>query len=74
MGRGDLIGNGERHLVPRLDATPGMAAVERRRETPGPGKLAKKFGQARPRPGAAVERRPATVAGRGAKRGGGRQA
>jgi uncharacterized radical SAM protein YgiQ len=74
MGRSDLIGPTERHLVPRQDATPGLAAVERRRETPGPDKLAKKFGQAKPRPGAAVERRPATVAGRGGRRGAGRQA
>ena len=69
MGRSDLIGPTERHLVPRADASPGLASMQRRRETPGPDKLAKKFGQARPRPGAAVERRPAAPAGRsGARR------
>lgn len=61
MGRSDLIGSGERHLVPRHSATPAMIAAERgkeRRETPGPDKLARKFEQAKPRPGAAVERTP----------------
>ena len=64
MGRADLIGSGEKHLVPRHSATPGLAAVERRRETPGPNKLAQKFGQNKPRPGGAVERKPVTVAAR----------
>jgi uncharacterized radical SAM protein YgiQ len=58
MGRADLIGNGERHLVPRHAPTPGLMAVERHRETPGPNQLAKKFGQNKPRPGAAVVRTP----------------
>ncbi|MGI4847124.1 MAG: YgiQ family radical SAM protein [Janthinobacterium lividum] len=60
MGRGDLIGSSERHLVPR-HAAPSVAlqAMERRRETPGPDKLARKFGQNKPRAGGAVERAPA---------------
>jgi uncharacterized radical SAM protein YgiQ len=59
MGRADLIGSGERHLVPRHAApTPGLLALERRRETPSPEKLAKKFGQNKPRAGAAVIRTP----------------
>ncbi|MDB5763169.1 MAG: Fe-S oxidoreductase, partial [Herminiimonas sp.] len=62
MGRSDLIGSGERHLVPRHSApTPALAAVERRKETPGPDRLAQKFGQNKPRPGGAVERRPAAA-------------
>jgi uncharacterized radical SAM protein YgiQ len=68
MGRSDLIGSGERHLVPRHSApTAGLMAVERRRETPGPNQLAKKFGQNKPRPGGAVERKP--VAGRPVRKG-----
>jgi len=35
-----------------------LAAIERRKETPSPDKLAKKFGQNKPRPGAAVVRTP----------------
>ena len=59
MGRADLIGSGERHLVPRHGApTAGLMAIERNRETPGPDKLAKKFGQNKPRAGAAVIRTP----------------
>nr|WP_051155317.1 YgiQ family radical SAM protein [Noviherbaspirillum massiliense] len=61
MGRSDLIGNGPGHLVPRYSPPPGLAASERRRETPSPEQLAKKFGQNRPRPGAAVERKPYPV-------------
>ncbi len=59
MGRSDLIGSGEHHLVPR-HAAPSRAviAAEHRRETPGPNQLAKKFGQNKPRPGAAVQRTP----------------
>ena len=39
MGRGDLIGNGDQHLIPSWTSTEagGMAAGERRRETAGPG-------------------------------------
>jgi len=58
MGRGDLIGSGEHHLVPRHDPSPGAAAANLRRETPGPNQLAKKFGQNKPRQGAAVVRTP----------------
>ena len=59
MGRGDLIGNGPQHLVPR-HAAPGQGAgsLERRVETPGVAQLAKKFGQNKPRPGAAIVRTP----------------
>jgi len=59
MGRSDLIGSGEHHLVPR-HAAPSRAivAAEHRRETPGPNQLAKKFGQNKPRPGGAVVRTP----------------
>ncbi|MGZ3241032.1 MAG: DUF3362 domain-containing protein, partial [Burkholderiaceae bacterium] len=63
MGRSDLIGSSERHLVPRSSAqTAGLVAVERSRETPSPNKLAKKFGQNKPRPGGAVERRTSNAA------------
>jgi uncharacterized radical SAM protein YgiQ len=64
MGRGDLIGSSERHLVPRHTPSATLAAVERRKETPGPDKLAKKFGQNKPRPGAAVVRTPARASAR----------
>jgi hypothetical protein len=40
-----------------------LQAIERKRETPGPDKLARKFGQNRPRPGAAVQRQPARAGG-----------
>jgi len=59
MGRSDLIGNSERHLVPRYNPSPALTAIERRKETPGPNQLARKFGQNKPRPGAAVVRTPA---------------
>jgi uncharacterized radical SAM protein YgiQ len=58
MGRSDLIGSSERHLVPRHTPSTTLAAIERRKETPSPDKLAKKFGQNKPRPGAAVVRTP----------------
>jgi hypothetical protein len=68
MGRGDLIGNSERHLVPRHSPTsPALATIKRRTETPGPDKLAKKFGQNKPRPGGAVERNPAIARQTGKK-------
>ncbi len=59
MGRSDLIGSGVQHLVPR-HAAPGQGAgsLERRAETPGVAQLARKFGQNKPRPGAAVVRTP----------------
>jgi uncharacterized radical SAM protein YgiQ len=56
MGRGDLIGSGEHHLVPRHNPSQAALNAERGRETPGPDRLAKKFGQNKPRPGAAVVR------------------
>jgi uncharacterized radical SAM protein YgiQ len=62
MGRADLIGSGEHHLVPRLSPNAGLVAMERNRETPGPDKLAKKFGHKTLRPGAAVVRTPAAGA------------
>jgi uncharacterized radical SAM protein YgiQ len=63
MGRADLIGSGEKHLVPRHSApTAGLMAIERRRETPSPEKLAKKFGQNKPRAGGAVSRTPSAQA------------
>ena len=68
MGRGDLIGNSDRHLVPRHSApSAALTAIERRKETPSPNQLAKKFGQNKPRPGGAVERRPA-IAGQPRKK------
>jgi len=60
MGRGDLIGSSERHLVPRHSPAASLTAVAKRKETPGPDKLAKKFGQNKPRPGAAVIRTPSS--------------
>jgi uncharacterized radical SAM protein YgiQ len=68
MGRPDLIGNSDRHLVPRYNPPAAVAAMERRRETPGPDKLAKKFGQNKPRPGAAVVRTPVTAKARPARK------
>jgi uncharacterized radical SAM protein YgiQ len=43
MGRGDLIGNGDKHLVPSWQASEdgGLAAGERKRQTSGPGTLDK---------------------------------
>ena len=64
MGRGDLIGNSEHHLVPRYNLPPSVAAIKRRGETPGPDKLARKFGQNKPRPGAAVARTPFVAGGK----------
>ena len=66
MGRSDLIGNSDRHLVPRYNPSPALSAIERRKETPGPDQLARKFGQNKPRPGAAVVRTP--VNGRPARK------
>jgi uncharacterized radical SAM protein YgiQ len=66
MGRADLIGNSEWHLVPRHSGPAVAAALAARRgETPSPNQLAKKFGQNKPRPGAAVERRPTRTVGAG---------
>jgi uncharacterized radical SAM protein YgiQ len=67
MGRADLIGSGDHCLVPRNSGPAAVSAVARLKdETPSPNKLAKKFGQNKPRPGGAVERRPA--AGRPARK------
>jgi uncharacterized radical SAM protein YgiQ len=76
MGRADLIGSGEKCLIPRH--SPGAAATataELRKETPSPDKLAKRFGQNKPRPGGAVERKainrtPARKGAGNAQRGG----
>lgn len=76
MGRSDLIGSGEKCLVPRHNGPAAAQAVaELHRETPSPNKLAKKFGQNKPRPGGAVERKtmtgkPARKAATGLSRGG----
>jgi uncharacterized radical SAM protein YgiQ len=58
MGRSDLIGSSERHLVPRHNPSAGLVAAERRKETPTANQIAKKYGQNKPRPGAAIERTP----------------
>jgi hypothetical protein len=58
MGRSDLIGSAPHHLVPRHDPSPAALASERRRETPTPDQLAKKYGQNKPRPGGAIVRTP----------------
>jgi uncharacterized radical SAM protein YgiQ len=63
MGRSDLIGGGPQHLVPRQSGGAEFAVMEQRRETPGPDRLARKFGQNKPRDGAAVQRQPAPKAG-----------
>jgi uncharacterized radical SAM protein YgiQ len=66
MGRSDLIGSSDKCLVPRQSGpAAAMALAELKRETPSPNKLAKRFGQNKPRPGGAVERKP--VAGRTAR-------
>ncbi len=57
MGRSDLIGNGPQHLVPRSDAPAVMGKRARRDETPSVNKVAKKFGQNKPRAGAAIARK-----------------
>ncbi len=51
MGRSDLIGSGPQHLVPRTD----VVLDKRRDEPPTLNRLAKKFGQNKPRPGGAVK-------------------
>ena len=57
MGRHDLIGNGPQHLVPRSDAGAMAARRPRRDETPPLAQVAKKFGHAHVRPGAAMARK-----------------
>ncbi|MBC7500563.1 MAG: YgiQ family radical SAM protein [Herminiimonas sp.] len=62
MGRGDLIGSGPQHLVPRhTGAAMADTGQTRRRETPAVAQLARKFGQNQPRAGAAVVRTPAVT-------------
>ena len=57
MGRADLVGNGPQHLVPRSD-TPAMVTRRTRSgETPPLKTLAKRFGQKKLRPGAAIQRK-----------------
>ena len=58
MGRADLIGSGPHHLVPRQGGPSAAGATTRQRETPAVNQLARKFGQNKPRPGAAVVRTP----------------
>jgi len=60
MGRSDLIGSGSHHLVPR-HAAPTLAGSDmvRKRETSSVAHMAKRFGQNKPRPGAAITRTPA---------------
>ncbi|MBI1892233.1 MAG: YgiQ family radical SAM protein [Burkholderiales bacterium] len=65
MGRSDLIGSGERCLVPRnIAPTAQLKTIERRKETPAPASIAKKFGQPVPRGGAAIARKPSSRATR----------
>ena len=57
MGRADLVGNGPQHLVLRSD-TPAMVTRRTRSgETPPLKTLAKRFGQKKLRPGAAIQRK-----------------
>ena len=57
MGRSELIGNGPQHLVPRSDASATRVRGVRNHETPSVNQIAKKFGQNKPRPGAAIARK-----------------
>ncbi len=57
MGRSDLIGSGPQHLVPRAGAQETLSKRVRSDETPPLNRLAKKFGQNKPRPGGAVSRK-----------------
>ena len=57
MGRSDLIGSGPQHLVPRAGAQETLSKRARPDETPPLNRLAKKFGQNKPRPGGAVSRK-----------------
>jgi len=60
MGRSDLIGSGERCLVPRNTApTSALDAIEKRKESPAPARVARQFGLPKPRDGAAIARKPA---------------
>ena len=71
MGRSDLIGNGPHHLVPRSNSA--YSSSTRRSESPTTEHIARKHGQMKPRPGAAIERTPrgrvpASVAARGRRK------
>jgi uncharacterized radical SAM protein YgiQ len=57
MGRSELIGNGPQHLVPRSDAGASRVRGMTKYETPTVNRIAKKFGQNKPRPGAAILRK-----------------
>jgi len=57
MGRSELIGNGPQHLVPRSDADAGRVRSMKKNNTPSVNQNAKKFGQNRPRAGAAIVRK-----------------
>ncbi len=57
MGRSELIGNGPQHLVPRSDAGAGRVRGMTKNETPSVNRIAKKFGQNKPRAGAAIARK-----------------
>ena len=57
MGRSELIGNGPQHLVPRSDAGASRVRSMTKNETPTVNRIAKKFGQNKPRPGAAIVRK-----------------
>jgi uncharacterized radical SAM protein YgiQ len=57
MGRSELIGNGPQHLVPRSDAGASRVRGMTKYETPTVNRIAKKFGQNKPRPGAAIVRK-----------------
>jgi radical SAM superfamily enzyme YgiQ (UPF0313 family) len=59
IGRADLIGNGPQHLVPRSDQAAITMRRPRRDETPPLKTAAKKFGQKKLRPGAAIQRKRA---------------
>ena len=57
MGRADLVGNGPQHLVPRSDTPALVTRRTRSGETPPLKTLAKRFGQKKLRPGAAIQRK-----------------
>jgi uncharacterized radical SAM protein YgiQ len=57
IGRAELIGNGPHHLVPRSDTPAMMTRRVRGADTPPLKTLAKRFGQKKLRPGAAIQRK-----------------
>lgn len=74
MGRSDLIGNSERHLVPREDGRADRAATGTgaRRTAPNQSQIARKFGLTKPAPGrsagGASTRSPARKVAKGVTR------